>query len=124
VATALGADCQVECRPSVDKARKVLAGGFVPNLVIIDHALGGKENGLAFFKHLVDTKASCHVLILSSVLMRTDVPKQEVWKSYRSLMAEADAAGAPIRVDIREKGHTHPHVPRTQVRFSDLSGRP
>ena len=98
---AAGAACLVECKSSVDEARKFLADGNSPNLVIIDHALVGKEDGLAFLKHLVETKTSCLVLILSSRLMKRNVLHQEIWKDYCAMAAESQAVG--IQVEVREK---------------------
>jgi len=97
------ADCQVKRASSVEEALKLLADGYVPNVVVIDHGLDGRENGFAFFKHLVETRASCHVLVLSSRLLQRNISNQETWKDYRSVMAEAEEAGAVIQIEIREK---------------------
>ena len=98
-------DFQVKCRSSVEEARKLLTDGYVPNLVIIDHGLDGRENGFVFFKHLVEAGATCRVLVLSSRLLQRNLSNQEIWKDYRSLMADAEAAGATIQIEIREKDY-------------------
>ena len=105
-ASSFGIVPNVECIPSADDARKLLANDWIPYLAVIDHALDGEHNGLTFFADLIKAGGISYVLILSSWLMRPDANGHEIWEAYRSLISRAETMGMKVRLIEKDSRET------------------